>query len=108
VEETYPNREDLVEAALAEVQVFEGCDQELGLAGLHVGGIAALSGLDHLRRAVHRRETAASETLADQRGRNPVSAADLEHAVVGPYVKALDDGSQALAQAARAIVAIAG
>jgi len=41
MEEAYTNREDLVEAAVAEVEVFEGRDEELGFAGFDVCRVSA-------------------------------------------------------------------
>jgi hypothetical protein len=49
VKEAHADREDLVEAAVSQIQVLEAGDEELGLAGFHVRRIPAPRGLDHLR-----------------------------------------------------------
>jgi len=78
VEEADPYREDLVEAALAQIGVLERRHEELGPARLDVGRIAARGGLDHLGRTVDRREMPALEALADEGGRHSVPATALE------------------------------
>jgi hypothetical protein len=82
--------EYLVEAALAQVEILERPDQELGSAGLEERGVAAFGGIDHLLRAVDRGQAAGLEALAYVRRRDPVSAADLQDSVIGPDVEPLD------------------
>jgi hypothetical protein len=48
MKEADADREDLVEAAVSEVEVFEVRDEELGPAGLDVGLVPARRGLDIL------------------------------------------------------------
>jgi hypothetical protein len=98
VEEVHADREDLVEAAISQVEVLKGRDEELGFAGLDVRHVSARGGLDHLRRAVYRGEIAFFEALANESRRDPVPAPNLQHPVTGPDVQLLDDRSQPLAQ----------
>jgi hypothetical protein len=49
VKEAHADREDLVEATVSQVEVFEVCDEELGPAGFDVCRVSARRGLDHLR-----------------------------------------------------------
>ncbi len=85
------DREDDVEAPLAEIEVLERRDDEFRLARLDMDGIAAAGRVDHLLRAVDGRQTAAIEALADERGGDPVTAADLQHSVIGPDRELFDD-----------------
>jgi hypothetical protein len=96
VKETHANREDLVEAAVSQVEVLEDRDEELGPAGLDVRRVSVGCGLNHLRRAVDRGEMSLLKPLANERRRDPVPAPDLEHQVIGPDVQLLDDRSQSL------------
>ena len=48
VKEADANREDLVEAALPQVEVLEVRDEELGFAGFYVRRVSACRGFDHL------------------------------------------------------------
>jgi DNA-binding NarL/FixJ family response regulator len=52
VKEPDAYREDRVEASLAEVEVLQACDEELGPAGRHVLGVSPGRRFDHLRGAV--------------------------------------------------------
>ena len=97
VEEPDAHGEDHVEAPVAEVEILEACDEELGDAGLDVRGVAAGGGRDHLGRAVDRGQAAAVEPLAHERRGDAVAAADLEHAVVRPEAELVDDGAQSFA-----------
>jgi hypothetical protein len=83
--------EDQVEAALAEIEFLEGRDEELRLAGFHVGGVAPSGRRDHLRRSIDGREPTSLKPFAHQRRRDAVAAADLEHAVIGPNAELIDD-----------------
>ena len=100
VEEPDAHGEDLVEAALAEIELFEGRHEELGPARLDMLSVPARRGFDHLRRAVDRRETACLQALANHRRRHTMAAADLEHAVARLDVEPLDDALKPLAHAA--------
>jgi hypothetical protein len=91
VEEPDPDGEDDVEAAIAQVEVLQLPDQELGSPRRDVTGVAARSGLDHLLRAVDGRQAASVEALADERCGDAVPAADLEHTVVGTDAEVVDD-----------------
>ena len=95
VEEPDTHGEDLVEAPVAEVGVLEPGDEELGRAVGDIGGVPPRRGLDHLRRAVDRRQPRAA--LAHQRGRDAVPAADLQHALAGPHVEPVHHAAQPLA-----------
>ena len=99
MKEPDPDGEDGVEPALAEVEVLEVANEELGSAGVDVLGVAPGCRVDHVRRAVDRGEPARPvQTLQDERRRDAVAAADLQHAVVGAQIQLLDDAPQALAQ----------
>jgi hypothetical protein len=97
VKEAYPDREDFVETAFSQVEVFEVRDKKLGPAGFDVRRVTFGRGLDHLRRTVYRCEMAAFEPLADERRRNPVPAPDLEHPVVRTKTQLMDDRFESLA-----------
>jgi hypothetical protein len=97
VEQTDPDGEDHVEPPVAEVGVLEARNQELGCPSLDMLGISPGGGLDHLRRAVDRRQPAVAEPLTDHRCGDAVAAADLEHAVVGRQLEPLHDRCQPLA-----------
>jgi hypothetical protein len=99
VEEPDPDGEDEVEA-LAQVERLEPHDEELGPPVRDEGRVAARRGLDHLRRPVHGGEAASGEALADERGRDPVAAPDLQHPVLRPDAQPVDDRAQALAHGA--------
>jgi hypothetical protein len=71
LEEADADGKDLVEAAVAEIEVLEPCDEELGPARLDVRRVAARRGSDHLRRAVDGSQPPAVEPLADERRRYP-------------------------------------
>src|ERR687894_845432 len=96
VKEANADREDLVEAPISQVEIPKGRDEELGLAGFYVSCVSPRGGLDHLRRAVYRGEMAFFETLANERRRDPVPAADLEDPVTGLDSQLIDDPSQPL------------
>src|SRR5918998_2241473 len=109
VEEADADSEDLVEAAVArEAEVFEVGDQELGPPGLDARRVPARCGLDHPGRAVDCGEMAFFEALADEGGRDPVSAPDLEHPVVRPEVQPLDHRAQPLAHEAASCLLAGG
>ena len=91
VEQTDACREDLVEAAVSEVDVLDRPDEELGLSRGDVLLVPSGRGVDHLRRAVDRRESAGSETLADEGRGDAVPAPDLEHVVPWADVQPVDD-----------------
>ncbi len=97
VKEANADREDLVEAAVSQVEVLEGRDEELCPAGFDVRRIPAHGGLDHLGQTIDRCEMSRFEPLADERRRNSVPATNLEHHVVRPDIQLLDDRSQSLA-----------
>jgi hypothetical protein len=97
VEEVHADREDLVEAAISQVEILKGRDKELRFAGLDVHHVPARGGLDHLRRAVYCGEMAFFEAFANESRRDPVPAPDLEHLVTRPDVQLLDDRAQPLA-----------
>jgi hypothetical protein len=97
VEKADADREDLVEAAISQIEVLKVRDEELGFAGLYVRRVSARGGLDHLRRAVYRGEMTFVEAFANERRRDPVPAPDLEHPVTGPDVQLIDDRLQPLA-----------
>jgi hypothetical protein len=97
VEQAHAHGEDLVEAALAEVQLLELGDEELGLSCRDVLGVAALRRLDHLGGAVDSREAPPVEPLADIGRRDALAAADLEHAVARLDAELVDDFQQAVA-----------
>jgi hypothetical protein len=59
------------------------------------GSVSTFRRLDHLRRAVDRRQPAAVETFAHEGRRNPVPAPNLENPVIRTDVELLDDRSQA-------------
>src|SRR5918997_2497762 len=107
VEEADADREDLLEAAVSqEAEVLEVGDKELGPAGLHVRRVPARRGLDHPGRAIDGGEMSFLQALADERRRDPVAAADLEHPVVRPEAESLDHRTQPLAhEAARSLLA---
>ena len=100
VEEADAGREDLVEAPVSKVEVFEARDEELGATGIDVRRVSTRRGLYHLLRAVDRGESAPFEALANQRRRNPVSAPDLEHPVARSDIQLLYDASQPLTHSA--------
>ena len=56
VEQTHADGEDLVEAAIAQVELLELRDDEVRLPGVDVGRVTANGRLDHLGRAVDPRE----------------------------------------------------
>jgi hypothetical protein len=82
--------EDLVEALVAEVGPLERCCMEDRLARVDVVAILLRGSLDHGPRPVDRRDRPARQALADQRGRNPVPAADLEETIVRLHSQRLD------------------
>jgi hypothetical protein len=98
-EEPYPNGEDHVEAALAEVDVLEALNEELGFPSLDEGCVARRSRLDHLHRPIDRGQVATLEPLADHRCGHTVATADLENPVIGAYAELIDDRPQSLVQA---------
>jgi hypothetical protein len=71
-------------------------DEELGLSRGDVLLVPTGRDVDHLRRAVDRREAAGPETLADERRGDAVAAADLEHAILWADVQPVDDRSRAI------------
>jgi hypothetical protein len=84
MEEPDADREDRVEASVAEIDVLEIPDEELGLPGLDVRRIPARCRSDHRRRAIDRSKSTVIESLADERGGDAVPASDLEHSFTGP------------------------
>jgi hypothetical protein len=98
VEQTNAHGKDHVETSVAEVEILEVPNEELGLPGLDERRVPSTGSLDHLRRAVDRRQPAVDEPLADHRRRNSMSTADLEDAVAGTNAELVDDPLQALAQ----------
>ncbi len=91
VKEPDADGEDLVEAAVCQVEVLEGRDEELGLAGFNVRRVSTCCGFDHLGRAVDRGQMASSQALADERRGDAVAAPDLEDPVIRLDAQLLDD-----------------
>jgi hypothetical protein len=75
------DREDLVEAGVAEVGLVQRRHLERRPAGGDVVGIPPGRRLDHRRRPVDRVDAAAVQLLAHQRHRDAVPAADLQEAI---------------------------
>jgi hypothetical protein len=101
VEEADADGEDLVEAALTQVELLELRDEELGLARFDICRVPACRHFDHLRRTVDREQVAAVEALADKRRGDALPAPDLQDAVSRPDVQLLDDGAKPLADGAQ-------
>jgi hypothetical protein len=93
VKQTDAHGEDLVESPLAEIQLLEARDEELGPAGRDVLGVPTGRGLDHLLGAVDGGQAAFAQPLTHPRRRHALPASDLEHAVARPDVQALHDRS---------------
>jgi hypothetical protein len=97
VEQSDPNSKDHVEAAVAEVEILEARDEELGFPGLDIRRVTSGGCLDHLRRPVDCGQSAFAEPLADHRRGDPVATADLEDPVVRTNADLIDDALEPLA-----------
>jgi hypothetical protein len=92
VQEPHPNREDHIEAALAEVDVLKARNEELGIPRCDVRCVSPRRRLDHPRRSIDRGQSASFELLTDQRRGHPVTTSDFKDAVVGANTELINDG----------------
>src|SRR5215218_10534126 len=105
VKEPDANSEDDIEATLAEVEILEARNEELCLSGLDIRCVPSCGCLDHFRGAIDRGQLAFVQPPADHRGGDPMTAADLEDAVVGTDAELIDDRLESLTHSAAASAA---